>query len=415
MLAKNLSGYFAVFMLIVFPISVLLIKDLPGLIFVIAMFWGAYYLLSNKYSISPISKDEQLFFMALIPLYVSAWISAYFNDAGIYHADRFLNLYMIIPVYYFIKKTDFNEKALWLGLFLGCITTVLYALYQSVELGVLRVSGEVHSIFFGSMNVFMGGIALLSFKRWKGWVWMVFPPISFLVAAISAVLSGSRISLVILVAFLILHAVYAYKLVSKKIIISGAVLTIVALISVYNGSGYVKNRIDLAVTHTVSALQNKDTDVNELSHVTSEGLRFEMWKAAWRMFKENPVVGVGWGRYNEEVKIMIKEGFSPKVLVSKNQPHNEYFSALSRGGLIGFLSLLLVFLVPLSLFYRQISLKNQNRHLAFAGFMYVLGFMILGLTADPFQTSRSILSFSFYTAVLMALMNKDNLIQEKNT
>ncbi len=411
---NKLSSFVAMVLLIVFPISVLLLDIIPGLVFVIAMSWGAYYYFSRNVSVKPFSNAEKLFFIAFIPLYLSAWLSAYVNDVGIYHADRFLTLYMIIPVYIFFKNTDVNKKNLWVGLFLGCLTFFVFAVYQSYVLNVDRVTGSTHPIFFGSMSVFMGGIALLSFKQWKGWIWLALPPFAFIMAAVSAILSGSRISFVIIIIYLMLYVIYTYKLVSKKTIIIGALLSIVMLVSVYSTSEYVHNRVDSAITHTLDALQNNDSDVNDKINITSEGLRFQMWKAAWRMFKENPIVGVGWGEYNKEIKVMIKEGFSPNVLSTFNQPHNEYFSALSRGGIIGFLSVLIVFLVPLALFYRQIRVAEKNNFIAFSGFIYVLGFMILSLTADPFQTSRSILAFSFYTAVFMALMNKENVNQKLN-
>ncbi|MBL7004915.1 MAG: hypothetical protein ISR69_12930, partial [Gammaproteobacteria bacterium] len=103
----------------------------------------------------------------------------------------------------------------------------------------------------------------------------------------------------------------------------------------------------------------------------------------------------------------IEQGKISAVVKIFHQPHNNYFSALSRGGILGFIGLLAALLIPLKLFYnRVLDADPSYRCFAFGGVLLTSGFMVLALTADPFQSSKSIMSFVFFNALLMALVQK---------
>lgn len=59
--------------------------------------------------------------------------------------------------------------------------------------------------------------------------------------------------------------------------------------------------------------------------------RFDMWNLAWGLFKEHPIVGIGWGKY---VHIMAGPlGINPEFATSV---HNVYLQLLCEIGLVGF-------------------------------------------------------------------------------
>ncbi|WP_175562049.1 O-antigen ligase family protein [Anaerocolumna xylanovorans] len=59
--------------------------------------------------------------------------------------------------------------------------------------------------------------------------------------------------------------------------------------------------------------------------------RFDMWNLAWGLFKEHPIIGIGWGRY---VHIMAGPlGINPDFATSV---HNVYLQLLCEIGLVGF-------------------------------------------------------------------------------
>ena len=89
-------------------------------------------------------------------------------------------------------------------------------------------------------------------------------------------------------------------------------------------------------------------------------------------------------------------------------PHSQYLSALAKGGLFGLLAVLLTFAIPMFLFYRLIASdqgSNETKRFALAGLVFLLSFMIFGLTEAVFERSRIMTFFAFYLVVMMALMN----------
>lgn len=404
-MTKNPSGMVAATILIVLPATLLIIDNISGLGFIIAMFWGSYYLINKKTKTFPFNRDELLLFYSGLFLYLSAWITVWGKGVELESADRFLTLYMFIPVYFFFKKTQFNEKIIWFGLMLGVITTSVYASYEFFELGNHRAHGNTNPIFFGSMSLFMGLMVLMSFRRWQGWFWVVAPIVIFGLSVFTGILSGSRIVYIELLVSMLLILWYVYKFVSKKVTITGFIAVIAFFIALYVSSNYVSQRINLAVDSGKSYIQS--SDVNHQSRATSTGNRIELWRAAWFMFLENPVLGVGWGEYHTQLNHYIEQGKISAVVKIFHQPHNNYFSALSRGGILGFIGLLAALLIPLKLFYnRVLDADPSYRCFAFGGVLLTSGFMVLALTADPFQSSKSIMSFVFFNALLMALVQK---------
>ena len=57
----------------------------------------------------------------------------------------------------------------------------------------------------------------------------------------------------------------------------------------------VKNRIDLTFFNVARYLES--TDHLDKARHTSMGTRFEMWKTGWRIFLDNPILGVGLARW----------------------------------------------------------------------------------------------------------------------
>ena len=405
-MTKNPSGMVAATILIVLPATLLIIDNISGLGFIIAMFWGSYYLINKKTKTFPFNRDELLLFYSGLFLYLSAWITVWGKGVELESADRFLTLCMFIPVYFFFKKTQVNEKIVWLGLMLGVLITCAHASYEVfVQAPNLRAHGTTNPIFFGSMSLFMGLIVLMSLRRRDGWFWVVAPVIVFGLSVFTGILSGSRIVYIEVLVSTLWALWYIYKFVSKKATIASLTAFIIISISIYTFSSYVEQRIDRAVVNGASYLESND--INHKSRGTSTGVRFEMWKGAWMMFLENPVLGVGWGEYHTQLNKYIDQGKISSEAKMFHQPHNNYFSALSRGGILGFIGLLAALLIPLKVFYsRALDADPAYRCFAFGGVLLTSGFMVLALTADPFQSSKSILSFVFFNAVLMAMIQK---------
>tara|TARA_A100001011_G_scaffold318701_1_gene338512 strand:- start:122 stop:670 length:549 start_codon:yes stop_codon:yes gene_type:complete len=81
---------------------------------------------------------------------------------------------------------------------------------------------------------------------------------------------------------------------------------------------------------------------------------------AWRMFKNNPLIGVG---VNQFRNLCDTQEFKHDIQTCSTHPHNSYIQILAETGITGFLFLfsILIYFIKLSLtqlYY--ISIKNKN-------------------------------------------------------
>jgi O-antigen ligase len=72
------------------------------------------------------------------------------------------------------------------------------------------------------------------------------------------------------------------------------------------------------------------------------GLRYDLWTAAWRMFKEKPITGVGIGVYR-----WIVPQYSRDLLYIRDRNiwvHNTYIQILAETGIVGFILFMVMFI-----------------------------------------------------------------------
>ena len=85
------------------------------------------------------------------------------------------------------------------------------------------------------------------------------------------------------------------------------------------------------------------------------------------MVLENPVTGIGTGRWNRYKNIYIEEKNIPNVLLDT---HNDYLGLVSQYGiLLGLLFAWLVFFYPIS-----VLSKLKNKHLGPLSYLFVINF-----------------------------------------
>ncbi len=138
---------------------------------------------------------------------------------------------------------------------------------------------------------------------------------------------------------------------------------------------------------------------------TSIGQRFEMWRAAWHMFLEHPVLGIGTGAFYKDTQQMAHRGLIAPPAAQFDHPHSDYFDALSGRGVAGLAALLALFLVPAAYFLRAVKNPGDMFHaVGLAGLLLVCGFAVFGLTDTVFIHSMNISWYVIYIALFMALL-----------
>ena len=139
---------------------------------------------------------------------------------------------------------------------------------------------------------------------------------------------------------------------------------------------------------------------------TSVGKRLEMWRASWKLFVRHPLLGVGTGDYQDKVAQLIHGGKIFPFVGEFDHPHSDYFNALASAGVIGFLALLAIFIVPLVRLWSALRDKDAVSHaVGLAGALTVIGFAIYALTDTIFLHSMMITWYVIYMALFYALLD----------
>jgi len=106
---------------------------------------------------------------------------------------------LIIPIITLFLRVKLSEKWLWYGMAAGAVSSGLYALYESWQIGpfpqhLYRAGGMAGSMEFGHLAMVMGFIPVVGWsffakqKRWQ----MIIPLFSFLFGMTGAFMSGTR-------------------------------------------------------------------------------------------------------------------------------------------------------------------------------------------------------------------------------
>ncbi len=157
------------------------------------------------------------------------------------------------------------------------------------------------------------------------------------------------------------------------------------------------------------------TDLNSLT-------RLLLWDRAVYLFKQSPLIGVGFGRFNDVIwhyNIVPLQGKSgiialfkePVYIFHSGDAHNMYLHYLAETGLLGFFLVLSFWVFCLTFFiYNFIKEKNnfsKNIYLCCIGGIFALFF--LSITQNYFANPTVMLCFSTFIALAAGLAWENDL------
>ena len=177
----------------------------------------------------------------------------------------------------------------------------------------------------------------------------------------------------------------------------------------YLGVDSIQGRMNEMV-QDLQAFFNNDKD-------TSVGMRLQIWAASLRIFLDHPLFGVGDAGYREQVSRFVDSGvISTKAAeFALAEVHQQILSYAVKYGLMGLLSMLAVFLVPLVLFIRSArSIRARQRDAAVLGIGVVTAFFIFGLTVEIFNLKMTVTFYTMTVAVLLAAAKVNEAFLELN-
>jgi O-antigen ligase len=133
---------------------------------------------------------------------------------------------------------------------------------------------------------------------------------------------------------------------------------------------------------------------------TSAGIRLNMWGIAWDLFLHHPWLGygdMGFVRYLHAPWISADTSQTAIETITCCGPHNELLANTLRSGILGILSVLGVFLLPLLFFIRHLRQAQPAVKLAAqTGIIYIVTLMISSISMEVFNLK--------YTSSLYAIL-----------
>jgi len=369
------------------------------------------YLIQSRPIKFNLNTKEKILILSLVLLPIVIAFDVLLRDLRFRYLDYYLRFILVIPIYFALRQRKVSLKYFFVGILFGAIGSGLLAIYQTIFVNAHNVHGYIMKINFGNLSLLLGvmslaGLFLLQGIRYKKSLIFICL-ISFCFGLIASILSGTRGGWIALPFFISLFLVYFPAKKWKKTL-SFVVLTIILIIT-YSTNSYFKLRADSAYNNASTYLYSDGLKAAN----SSEGIRFELWKAAWLIFTEHPIFGIGSGQFNDVLKEKIGAGEIPKIQVF-DHAHSEPLQALATTGIIGFLSYIFLYAGIAYYFYSSLNLSStyKIRYLSILGLMLVGGFFIFGLTNYSFGHQVMVLFFAVMVVSIAGMIK--NIEAEEN-
>jgi O-antigen ligase len=273
---------------------------------------------------------------------------------------------------------NYKPKAewFWAGLATGAIVAAGISGFQAIKLGA-RADGFIHPIQFGNVALLLGTLCMvralltLNFSWSNGFMWLGFT--AGVVASVWSQTRGGWLAIVLILSWILINATKAWPI-PKRVAVA-MVLAIGLGIPALQPNGVVQSRVQEAVREFKEYV---DTG----TQATSVGARLAMWGVAVQQIRQAPLLGIGqsgWFEVRDEA--IAKRQLDPFMKVLTHV-HNEYLDITLKHGIIGLGLLLMLYLVPMLVFFKP-YLHNSNvevSSLAMAGMVVPMMFMDFGLT-----------------------------------
>lgn len=399
--------------LLVFP-TFLAIRGSIAVAFLLLVILGIYSIAKTK-DYRPHNNRELLLYVAFFSVFlfsIATFLLGNFTPQELKGMKRLTAYIGFIPIFLLIRETGLPEKSFWYGITVGAIVAGLVAIVQMYGLGYPRPIGAHHHIVYGNLSLTLGVISLIgiSYFRQKGRYYILLPVLAVLLSFTASILSGARggwiaIPFIVAAIFMLDRQLGKFRV---KVFVVGIFIVTLLIAYLVPETG-VQSRIDIAIENIKDYQDKTDTG-------SSVGLRFEMWKASYYLFKEAPFFGIGIHKYREAVNELLHHAtnLNPKIGYAGHHPHNDYLFILVERGIPGLIAFMLTLIAPMLFFLknRQASLTVERYSLV--GIVIVVGYMVFGLS-EAFTYRTVSLNFYLLTMALLcgAIAHDRQLLSSK--
>lgn len=344
-----------------------------------------------------LEQSDKWFIFAFVFYFITFLLSIFINKDSFREIDSPSRILLFIPLILLFSQFPLKIKTILYAIPLGAIVTGIVALFQKFYLGYPKPFIEVMRIQAGNIAISLATLSLviaIYFAIQKQYKAALFSSIGVLLAMSTSALSGARGGWVGLPIVLLTILVLYRQQINKKIIVSiVAVIGIALTALIANPKFGIEQRYNAAKSDITLYLEKNNKS-------TSLGARFDMWENALVAIKESPIFGHGSKGYELFKDKQIKTNQMAKSTLQFNSLHNQFLESWVKRGFIGFIGLMLVTLMPLVYFLRQ--LNNQSleiKCIAVLGISHILSHLFY-FTSQSFLAHNSGAMFYFFVLTL---------------
>ena len=326
---------------------------------------------------------------------------AWFRGEGLRGFDQPSRFIFAIPCLVALFHMQPRWAWVWGGVALGGLSAGIIAYYQRFHEGVGRVHGFMGPEHYGNQSTLLCLLSLVAIF-WgsvvaRSRLLIIAGVVGFVGGGYGALLSGTRaawLSALILVPLILLVAIYFRFYKTASALLFSTVM--LGFISAGNSEFGVQQRIESSVNEVASYF---DGDVRG-----SAGLRLELWRSAQILFSERPFIGYGQTAYQERITTLAEEGVINHQVSRFNHIHNDWMNALAKGGILGFLVLLGVYLAPITLAAPNVIKPRDipSGLLAVACLVIVGNFLMYGLMHNALGANNGVITYVFWMVLFVS-------------
>jgi O-antigen ligase len=126
---------------------------------------------------------------------------------------------------------------------------------------------------------------------------------------------------------------------SRRARIAVAAGVVASMVGILSTSGLVRQRVTVALAEMENAEQS--------TTLTSGGIRVIMWKNAWHIISEHPVLGVGTGGFKTAYAQRVQGGAGWQATLT-GDPHSQYLKIWAEQGVLGLIAILAFLVLTLT-------------------------------------------------------------------
>ena len=143
----------------------------------------------------------------------------------------------------------------------------------------------------------------------------------------------------------------------------------------------------------------------------SIGARLDMWKMGSDAFLEHPISGWNLKELDSYKKALAEKGVVSPEFIQYTHFHNQFIDDAAKKGLLGGISLLGVFLIPLYFFYKKQRSYKESKRIKFIttlGVVHILSIMSYCITQAFLAHNSGNVFYFFLLVVFWAFMKNEN-------